>query len=253
MFLEGKRGLVVGIANDASIAWGCARAFRAHGAELAVTWLNDKARSHVEPLADLLEAPIRLPLDVTRPEQMRALFEDIERQWGRLDFVLHSIAFAPKIDLQGRLVNSSREGFLTAMDVSCHSLMRLAAAAEPLMTEGGSILTMSYYGAEKVVTHYNLMGPVKAALEASVKYLAAELGVQGIRVNALSPGPIKTRAASGLADFDRLMELAAQRAALHQLVTLEQIGEMAAFLASDLARQVTGQTIYVDAGYHIRG
>jgi enoyl-[acyl-carrier protein] reductase I len=253
MFLHGKRGLVVGIANDASIAWGCARAFRAHGAELAVTWLNDKARSHVEPLADLLEAPIRLPLDVTRPEQMAALFKEIEQRWGRLDFLLHSIAFAPKADLQGRLVNSSREGFLTAMDVSCHSLMRLAAAAEPLMTDGGSILTMSYYGAEKVVTHYNLMGPVKAALEASVKYLAAELGAQGIRVNALSPGPIKTRAASGLADFDRLMEQAAQRAALHQLVTLEQIGEMAAFLASDHTRQVTGQTIYVDAGYNIRG
>lgn len=253
MFLKGKRGLVVGIANDASIAWGCARAFRAHGAELAVTWLNDKARSHVEPLADLLDAPIRMPLDVTRPEEMAALFAEIERRWGRLDFLLHSIAFAPKIDLQGRLVNSSREGFLTAMDISCHSLMRLAAAAEPLMSEGGSIMTMSYYGAEKVVTHYNLMGPVKAALEASVKYLAAELGAQGIRVNALSPGPIKTRAASGLADFDRLMELAAQRAALHQLVTLEQIGEMAAFLASDQARQVTGQTIYVDAGYNIRG
>lgn len=253
MFLHGKRGLVVGIANDASIAWGCARAFRAHGAELAVTWLNDKARSHVEPLAEQLEAPIRMPLDVTRPEQMAALFAEIERRWGRLDFLLHSIAFAPKADLQGRLVNSSRDGFLTAMDVSCHSLMRLAAAAEPLMGEGGSIMTMSYYGAEKVVTHYNLMGPVKAALEASVKYLAAELGAQGIRVNALSPGPIKTRAASGLADFDRLMELAAQRAALHQLVTLEQIGEMAAFLAGDNARQVTGQTIYVDAGYNIRG
>lgn len=253
MFLKGKRGLVVGIANDASIAWGCAQAFRAHGAELAVTWLNDKARSYVEPLAEQLEASIRMPLDVTRPEEMATLFAEIERRWGRLDFLLHSIAFAPKADLQGRLVNSSREGFLTAMDVSCHSLMRLAAAAEPLMTEGGSILTMSYYGAEKVVTHYNLMGPVKAALEASVKYLAAELGVQSIRVNALSPGPVKTRAASGLADFDRLMELAAQRAALHQLVTLEQIGEMAAFLAGDNARQVTGQTIYVDAGYNIRG
>lgn len=253
MVLHGKRGLVVGIANDASIAWGCARAFRAHGAELAVTWLNDKARSYVEPLAEQLEAPIRMPLDVTRPEEMTALFAEIERRWGRLDFLLHSIAFAPKLDLQGRLVDSSREGFLTAMDVSCHSLMRLAAAAEPLMSEGGSILTMSYYGAEKVVTHYNLMGPVKAALEASVKYLAAELGAQRIRVNALSPGPIKTRAASGLADFDRLMEQAAERAALHQLVTLEQIGEMAAFLAGDQARQVTGQTIYVDAGYHIRG
>jgi enoyl-[acyl-carrier protein] reductase I len=190
---------------------------------------------------------------VTRPEETAALFAEIGRRWGRLDFLLHSIAFAPKADLQGRLVDSSRDGFLTAMDVSCHSLMRLVAAAEPWMSGGGSILTMSYYGAEKVVTHYNLMGPVKAALEASVKYLAAELGAQGIRVNALSPGPIKTRAASGLADFDRLMALAAERAALHQLVTLEQIGEMAAFLASDHARQVTGQTIYVDAGYNIRG
>lgn len=253
MVLHGKRGLVVGIANDASIAWGCARAFRAHGAELAVTWLNDKARGYVEPLAEQLDAPIRMPLDVTRPEETAALFAEIGRRWGRLDFLLHSIAFAPKADLQGRLVDSSRDGFLTAMDVSCHSLMRLVAAAEPWMSGGGSILTMSYYGAEKVVTHYNLMGPVKAALEASVKYLAAELGAQGIRVNTLSPGPVKTRAASGLADFDRLMALAAERAALHQLVTLEQIGEMAAFLASDHARQVTGQTIYVDAGYNIRG
>lgn len=251
--LEGKKGLVVGVANDASIAWGCAKAFRDHGAELAVTYLNDKAKAYVEPLARSLESPIILPLDVTQPPQQQALFEAIEKCWGKLDFLLHSIAFAPKADLHGRVVDSSSEGFCQAMDISCHSLMRLAKAAEPLMKDGGSILTMSYYGAEKVVTHYNLMGPVKAALEASVKYLSTELGSKRIRVNTLSPGPVKTRAASGLTDFDRLMEEAANKAPLHQLVALEQIGEMAAFLVSDNAKQVTGQTIYVDAGYNVRG
>ncbi|PJB70615.1 MAG: enoyl-[acyl-carrier-protein] reductase FabI [Alphaproteobacteria bacterium CG_4_9_14_3_um_filter_47_13] len=249
--LEGKKGLVVGIANDESIAWGCARIFHEQGAELAVTYLNDKAKTYVEPLAKKLDAPLCLPLDVTDQNQQQALFDAIKAQWGRLDFLLHSIAFAPKADLQGRVIDSSSSGFVTAMDISCHSLMRLAKAAEPLMPEGGAILTMSYYGAEKVVKNYNIMGPVKAALETSVKYLAVELGVQNIRVNALSTGPVKTRAASGLTDFDRLMEEAAHKAPLHQLVTLEQIGEMAAFLASDKAHQITGQTIYIDAGYNI--
>lgn len=251
--LKGKRGLVVGIANDASIAWGCAKAFRDHGAELAVTYLNDKAKTYVQPLADALRAPICIKLDVTQPQEQKALFEMIAQKWGKLDFLLHSIAFAPKADLQGRVVDSTGAGFGLAMDVSCHSLMRLAKDCEPLMKDGGCILTMSYYGAEKVVTHYNLMGPVKAALEASVKYLSMELGNSGIRVNALSTGPVKTRAASGLTDFDKLMEEAAKTAPLHQLVTLEQIGEMAAFLVSDNARQVTGQTIYVDAGYNVKG
>lgn len=251
--LSGKKGLVVGIANDASIAWGCAQAFHQHGAELAVTYLNDKAKPHVQPLADQLGAPLCMKLDVTQPAEQDALFAAIAQHWGKLDFLLHSIAFAPKADLQGRVVDSSSAGFAQAMDISCHSLMRLAKSAEPLMKDGGSILTMSFYGAEKVVTHYNLMGPVKAALEASVKYLSAELGRQHIRVNALSTGPVKTRAASGLTDFDRLMEEAAGKAPLHQLVTLEQIGEMAAFLVSDHATQVTGQTIYVDAGYNVRG
>lgn len=251
--LAGKKGLVVGIANDASIAWGCAKAFHEHGAELAVTYLNDKAKAYVEPLANNLQAPIFMKLDVTQPAEQSALFEAITQRWGKLDFLLHSIAFAPKEDLQGRVVDSSGAGFGQAMDVSCHSLMRLAKAAEPLMKDGGSIMTMSYYGAEKVVTHYNLMGPVKAALEASVKYLSSELGAQHIRINALSCGPVKTRAASGLTDFDKLMEKAANNAPLHQLVTLEQIGEMAAFLVSDNAKQVTGQTIYVDAGYNIKG
>jgi enoyl-[acyl-carrier protein] reductase I len=251
--LTGKTGLVVGIANDQSIAWGCAKAFKEAGAELAVTYLNDKAKTYVEPLAQQLEAPICLPLDVTRPEQQEALFAAIKQRWGKLDFVLHSIAFAPKDDLHGRVTDSSREGFLAAMDISCHSLMRLAKAAEPLMPNGGCILTMSYYGAEKVVTNYNLMGPVKAALECATRYMAVELGSKGIRVNAISPGPVKTRAASGLTAFDELMEKAAAQAPLHQLVTLDQIGNMAAFLASDAGRQVTGQILYVDAGYNVRG
>jgi len=251
--LSGKKGLVVGIANDASIAWGCAAAFRAQGAELAVTYLNEKAEPHVRPLAEKLEAPICMKLDVTRPEEQEALFSAIKQKWGRLDFLLHAIAFAPKADLNGRVTDSSAEGFAQAMDISCHSLMRLCRSAEPLMTEGGAVLTLSYYGAEKVVTNYNIMGPIKAALESSVRYLAAELGAQKIRVNALSTGPVKTRAASGLTDFDKLMEDAAARAPLHQLVTLEQIGAMAAFLVSDHAPTVTGQTIYVDAGYNIRG
>lgn len=251
--LAGKKGLVIGIANDASIAWGCAKAFHDHGAEVAVTYQNEKAKTYVEPLANTLESPIFMKLDVTKPEEQDALFSTIQEKWGKLDFLLHSIAFAPKEDLQGRVVDSSSEGFCQAIDISCHSLMRLAKASEPLMKDGGSILTMSYYGAEKVVTHYNLMGPVKAALESSVKYLSAELGKQHIRVNALSTGPVKTRAASGLTDFDKLMEEAAREAPLYQLVTLEQIGEMAAFLVSDNAKQVTGQTIYVDAGYNVRG
>jgi enoyl-[acyl-carrier protein] reductase I len=251
--LEGKKGLVVGVANEHSIAWGCAKAFCDHGAEMAITYLNDKSKNYVQPLADKLESSICMKLDVTQPQEQEALFAAIEEKWGKLDFLLHSIAFAPKTDLQGRVVDSTSAGFSQAMDISCHSLMRLAKAAEPLMKDGGSILTMSYYGAEKVITHYNLMGPVKAALESSVKYLSAELGGQHIRVNALSTGPVKTRAASGLTDFDKLMEEAAEKAPLHQLVATQQIGEMAAFLVSDNAKQVTGQTIYVDAGYNVRG
>jgi enoyl-[acyl-carrier protein] reductase I len=247
------RGLVVGAANEQSIAWGCAEAFHADGAELALTYLNDKARPYVAPLAEKTAAPIFMPLDVTDDAQMEALFATIREQWGQLDFVLHSVAFAPKADLLGRVTDCSRQGFATAMDVSCHSFIRLARLAEPLMTEGGALLTMSYYGAEKVVTSYNLMGPVKAALEASVRYLASELGPKHIRVNGLSPGPIKTRAASGLGDFDALMLKAAEGAPLHQLVTIDQVGEAAAFLVSDRARQITGQIIYIDNGYNVRG
>ena len=247
------KGLILGVANDQSLAWGCAMALKASGAELAITYQSDKAQSFVEPLARAVEAPIILPLDVRDDEQMSRLFETIAERWGRLDFLLHSIAFAPKADLHGRVTDSSAEGFATAMDISCHSLIRLAKQAEPLMTDGGAILTMSFYGAEKVVPGYGIMGPVKAALEASVRYLAAELGPRGIRVNTLSTGPVKTRAASGLAHFDALIEKAAEHAPLHQLVTIEQVGEAAAFLLSEKARYISGQVIYVDAGYSVRG
>ena len=245
------RGLIVGLANDQSLAWGCATTLRAAGAELALTYLNDRAKRFVEPLAQQVGAEMLLPLDVTAPDQMDALFDRVASRWGGLDFLLHSIAFAPKEDLHGRVTDSSADGFGSAMDVSCHSLIRLAHRAEPLMQNGGAILTMSFYGSEKVVPGYGIMGPVKAALEASVRYLAAELGPSGIRVNALSTGPVRTRAASGLSHFDALMARAAETAPLHQLVTIEQVGEMGAFLLSDRARFVTGQTIYVDSGYNV--
>ncbi len=250
---QSLKGLIVGLANDQSIAWGCAQTMYNAGAELAITWVNEKTRTYIEPLAQSVKAPIFMPMDVTDEAQVEAVFAHIRQRWGKLDFLLHSIAFAPKQDLQGRVLDSSAEGFKTAMDVSCHSLIRLACHAEPLMSEGGSILTMSYYGAEKVIDNYNLMGPVKSALEASVRYLAKELGPNKIRINAISPGPVLTRAASGLTHFDKLMEQAAAKAPIQELVSIEQIGEMAAFLVSDKARQITGQTIYVDNGYSTRG
>jgi enoyl-[acyl-carrier protein] reductase I len=251
--LAGKRGLVIGIANEHSIAWGCAKAFRAAGAELAVTWLNDKAMPHVLPLAEQLGADIRLPLDVEAPGQMEALFDAIATRWGRLDFVLHSIAFAPQSDLHGRVTDCSREGFGRAMDISCHSFLRLAKLAEPLMPDGGALMTMSYLGADEVIANYGMMGPVKAALESSVRYLAAELGPNGIRVNALSPGPLATRAASGIAHFDELLADAAARAPLRKLVTIDDVGALCVFLAGDGGRMMTGGTLYIDGGYHVIG
>ena len=249
--LEGKVGLVTGIANDSSIAYGCGKAFRSLGAEVAVTYLNEKAKPYVEPLAKELEAPIFMPLDVQQDDQLEAVFATIEETWGKLDFLLHSMAFSTKDDLHGRVVDCSRDGFLLAMDVSCHSFIRMARRAEPLMVNGGALFTMSYYGAEKVVENYNLMGPVKAALEAAARYLAHELGPQGIRVHAISPGPLKTRAASGIADFDSLLEEAAQRAPARQLVTIDDVGIACASLATDAARLITGDTIYIDGGLHV--
>jgi enoyl-[acyl-carrier protein] reductase I len=249
--LAGKRGLVTGIANDQSIAYGCAKAFRFHGAEVAVTYLNEKARPYVEPLARQLEAPIFMPLDVLAKGSMEAVFQRIKETWGALDFVVHSMAFAPKEDLHGRVVDCSRDGFLMAMDVSCHSFIRMARLAEPLMPRGGTLFTMSYYGAHKVVEHYNLMGPVKAALEATGRYLAFELGQKGIRVHIISPGPLKTRAASGINHFDELLEEAAAKAPTRQLVTIDDVGIATAALSGDGARLITGETIYVDGGLHI--
>ncbi|HZM33806.1 MAG TPA: enoyl-ACP reductase FabI [Burkholderiales bacterium] len=249
--LKGKKALVVGIANDSSIAYGCAKAFAELGAEVAVTYLNDKAKKFVEPLAKEVGAKIFLPLDVSQPGELEALFEQIRGQWGRLDLLVHSIAFAPKEDLQGGLLDCSAEGFSKAMDVSCHSFVRMARLAAPLMTEGGAMFAMSYHGAQKVVPTYNVMGPVKAALEASCRYLAYELGKKGIRVHAVSPGPVKTRAASGLKDFDLLLNEAVQRAPVGELVDIMDVGFAVAYLATPYARRITGSTLYVDGGVNI--
>jgi len=249
--LEGKRGLIVGIANDQSIAWGCAKAFRALGAEVAVTYLNDKAKKFVEPLARKLEAPIFMPLDVGAPGQMEAVFKRIEKEWGRMDFLVHSIAFSPKEALGGRVVDVPRDGFLTTMDVSCWSFIRMTQLAEPLMKKGGTIFTMSYYGSQRVVKNYNIMGVAKAALECAVRYMAAELGPKGIRVHAISPGPLATRAASGIPEFDALLDKARTKAPARSLVSIEDVGVATAFLAHDAARLITGETLYIDGGYHI--
>ncbi len=248
--LAGKRGLVVGIANEHSIATGCAKAFRAAGADLAVTYLNDKAKPYVEPIARALEAPVLAPCDVRIPGQLESVFDEIAGAWGQLDFLLHSIAFAPREDLQTSVVNSSPEGFALAMDVSCHSFLRMAKLAIPLMKEGGSLLTVSFYGADRVVEHYNLMGPVKAALESSVRYLAADLADRGIRANAISAGPIATRAASGIDRFDTLLDEVRARTPANRLVTIEDVGKVATFLASDDGASMTGSVVYSDNGFH---
>lgn len=224
MTLDGKKGLVVGIANAHSIAWGCAQALHAAGASLAITYLNEKAEPFVRPLAEQIEAPLILPLDVRDDAQTEAVFRAIESDWGKLDFLLHAIAYAPKSDLAGRVADTSRQGFLEAMDISCHSFVRMARLAEPLMRDGGCLLTTTYYGSEKVIPHYNVMGPVKAALESSVRYLAAEMGPRRIRVNALSPGPIATRAASGITHFDELVQLARDKSPAHEAVCTTRAG-----------------------------
>jgi enoyl-[acyl-carrier protein] reductase I len=249
--LKDHKALVVGIANDQSIAYGCAKAFRDAGADLAVTWLNEKARPHVEPLADELQAPIKAELNVAVPGQLEAVFEEITKRWGTLDILVHSIAFAPIDDLRGGLLDCSAEGFAKAMDVSCHSFIRMARLAAPLMKKGGTMFAMSYYGANRVVPNYNVMGPVKAALEAACRYLAYELGPQGIRVHAISPGPLKTRAASGLKDFELLLNEAVKKAPLGELVDIMDVGYACAYLATPFAHRITGGTVYVDGGTNI--
>ena len=249
--LSGKKALVVGVANDQSIAYGCARAFRNAGADVAITWLNEKARPHVEPLARELEAPIMAPLDVSVPGQLEAVFDQVRSTWGSLDILVHSIAFAPSKDLQGGLLDCSAEGFAKAMDISCHSFIRMARLAVPLMTDGGTLFAMSYLGANRVVPNYNVMGPVKAALEAACRYLAYELGPRRIRVHAISPGPLKTRAASGLKDFEHLLNEAARKAPLGELVDIMDVGYACAYLATEFAHRVTGGTVYVDGGANV--
>jgi enoyl-[acyl-carrier protein] reductase I len=249
--LKNKKALVVGIANEHSIAYGCAKAFREVGAELAITYLNEKAKPHVEPLANELGAAMFLPMDVSNPGELESVFDQIEQKWGHLDILVHSIAFAPKEDLQGGLLNCSSNGFSIAMDISCHSFIRMARLAAPLMKDGGTMFAMSYHGAQKVVVNYNVMGPVKAALEAVCRYLAYELGNRKIRVHAISPGPLKTRAASGLKDFDRMLNDAVERSPVGELVDIMDVGFTCAFLATPFGRRLTGQTIYVDGGISI--
>jgi len=249
--LKGKKALVVGIANEHSIAYGCAAAFRELGADLAITYLNEKSRQYVEPLARSLEAPIFMPLDVSKPGELEAVFERITKEWGRLDILVHSIAWAPKDDLQGGLLSCTAEGFARAMDISCHSFVRMAKLAAPLMADGGSMFAMSYLGANRVVPNYNVMGPVKAALEAVCRYLAYELGPRKIRVHPISPGPLKTRAASGLKDFDLMLNEAVGKAPVGELVDIMDVGFACAYLATPFARRMTGDTLYIDGGVSI--
>ncbi|WP_427184250.1 enoyl-ACP reductase FabI [Bordetella bronchialis] len=249
--LKDAKALVCGIANEHSIAYGCAKAFHELGAELAITYAGEKARPHVEPLARAMQAPIFMPLDFTQPQELQDLFDRVRDEWGRLDVLVHSAAWAPKADLQGGLLACSADGFAQAMDISCHSFIRMARLAAPLMENGGTMFTMSYYGANRVVPNYNVMGPVKAALEACARYLAYELGPKGIRVHPVSPGPLKTRAASGLKDFDVMLNEAQRRAPLGELVDIMDVGYTCAFLATPYARQLTGETVYVDGGVHI--
>lgn len=249
--LTGRRGLVVGIANEHSIAAGCAEAFRRAGARLAATYLNAKAEPFVRPVTDKLGCELVLPCDVREAGQLESVFDTIARTWGGLDFLLHSIAFAPREDLHGRVTDCSAAGFALAMDVSCHSFIRMARLAEPLMTNGGCLLTVTFYGSERVVKNYNLMGPVKAALESSVRYVAAELGHKGIRAHAISPGPIATRAASGIDRFDELLERAKEEIPENKMVTIQDVGNLAAFLASDAGARITGTIVPVDAGQHM--
>ena len=253
--LEGKVGLITGIANEKSISTGVAEACVEAGATIVITYQNDKTRAFIEPIVHRLGVEHVLLLDVTRPETLEETFKTIEQTYGKLDFAVHSMAFAKRDDLHGRVVDTSPDGFALAMDVSTHSFVRMARAAEPLMIKagGGSLITMTYLGSEKVIPNYGVMGLCKAALEAATRYLAAELGAKGIRVNAVSPGPLMTRAASGIAGFDGLMAAAVDRSPMHALVTPEDIGAFTAFLLSDAGRLVTGGVHFVDAGYNVMG
>ena len=251
--LAGKRGLVMGVANNRSIAWGIAKAARAAGAELAFTYQGEALEKRVRPLATELDAAVVGHCDVTDPASIDAVFTEVERLWGKLDFVVHCIAFSDKDELTGRYVDTSEGNFTKSMLISCYSFTAVAQRAEKLMAEGGSLLTLSYYGAEKWMPHYNVMGVAKAALEASVRYLAADLGEKNIRVNAISAGPIKTLAASGIGDFRYILKWNEYNSPLRRTVTIEEVGETAAFLLSPMGRGITGEILHVDAGYHVVG
>ena len=249
--LKGKHGLILGVANADSIAFGCAAKLRAFGSEIVLTYRDEKTRKYVAPLAEQIDARLLLPLDVAKPGELEAVFESIAKEWGHLDYVIHSIAFASREALHGRVVDCSREAFAQAMQISCHSFIETARLAEPLMKDGGTLITMSYYGADKVVNNYNVMGPIKASLEASVRYLANELGERRIRVFAVSPGPLRTRAASGIAQFDELIDGAVARSPGRRLVDIAEVGRVVAFLVGGASSGMTGDVIYVDAGLHI--
>lgn len=251
--MAGKRGLIMGVANNRSIAWGIAKACREAGAELAFTYQGDALKKRVEPLSAELEALVAGHCDVTEPETLDAVFKTLEDKWGSLDFVVHAIAFSDKDELTGRYVDTTQANFARTMDISCYSLTSVAQRAEKLMTDGGSLLTLTYYGAEKVMPHYNVMGVAKAALEASVRYLAADLGKTGIRVNAISAGPIKTLAASGIGDFRYILKWNEYNAPLRKTVSIDEVGGAGLYLLSDLSRGVTGEIHHVDAGYHVVG
>ena len=251
--MAGKRGLIMGVANNRSIAWGIAKAVSAQGAELAFTYQGDALKKRVEPLAAEVNSSLVLPCDVTDAASMDAVFAQLEKSWGSLDFLVHAIAFSDKNELDGRYVDTSEKNFTQTMLISCFSLTALAQRAEKLMPNGGSLLTLTYYGAEKVMPHYNVMGVAKAALEASVRYLAADLGRNGVRVNAISAGPIKTLAASGIADFRYILKWNEYNSALRRTVTIEEVGAAGLYLLSDLSRGVTGEVHHVDAGYHVQG
>lgn len=251
--MQGKRGLIMGVANNRSIAWGIAKAAAAQGASLAFTYQGDALKKRVEPLAAEVNSKLVLPCDVTDTASIDAVFADLAKQWGALDFLVHAIAFSDKTELDGRYVDTTEKNFTQTMLISCYSFTALAQRAEKLMKPGGSLLTLTYYGAEKVMPHYNVMGVAKAALEASVRYLAADLGRNGIRVNAISAGPIKTLAASGIADFRYILRWNEYNSALRRTVTIEEVGASALYLLSDLSRGVTGEVHHVDAGYHVQG
>ncbi len=252
-FLKGKRGLIMGVANERSIAWGIAKVAAENGAELAFTYQGDALLKRVKPLAERVGSDIVLPCDVTDEASIDAAFSEIEKQWGKIDFVVHAIAFSDKNELDGLYLHTSRDNFLRTMDISVYSFTAVAQRAAPLMTDGGSLLTLTYYGAEQVMPHYNVMGVAKAALEASVKYLAADLGKDNIRVNAISAGPIKTLAASGIGDFRFILKWNELNAPLKRNVTIDDIGRSGLFLLSDLGSGVTGETLHVDSGYHTVG